>query len=192
MTTHATATATVTATAPATFPRAARPAEPLPPPARWAVWVAHLMPLLVLPSGLWRLALALGLPAGYIEAGFESFRSPLAQAWLVALTVLCEVAALLTLGLVSRWGEVLPRRVPFMGGRTVRPGFAVGAALTGAAVLAVLWTPFVAWWSMPHTDMTAAGHFWVGFVYLPLVLWAPLLVAVTLDHRRRTRQSTHL
>ncbi|WP_433545064.1 hypothetical protein ACQPZG_07610 [Streptomyces sp. CA-294286] len=60
-------------------------------------------------------------------------------------------------------------------------------AFAGVAVLAVLWTPFAAWWALPHPEMTAAGRVWVGFVYLPLVLWAPLLCAVALDLRRRSR-----
>ncbi|GAB7182973.1 hypothetical protein ATKI12_2804 [Kitasatospora sp. Ki12] len=61
------------------------------------------------------------------------------------------------------------------------------AASLGAAGLALLWTPFAGWWAMPGTDMTPAGHFLVGFLYLPTVAWAPLLAAVTVSYHRRHR-----
>ncbi|MFJ7768614.1 hypothetical protein ACIQ1J_09440 [Streptomyces sp. NPDC097107] len=43
-----------------------------PAPARWAVLAAHAVALLTLPTGLWRLLLAAGQPAGYTEAGYEA------------------------------------------------------------------------------------------------------------------------
>lgn len=62
MTTQARAAAAATAAElPAGGPAVREAAEPVP---RWAVRVAHAIPLCVLPSGLWRVALVLGL-AGY-------------------------------------------------------------------------------------------------------------------------------
>ncbi|CAM5576179.1 hypothetical protein SBADM41S_04914 [Streptomyces badius] len=87
--------------APATSP------TPAPPP-RWAVRAAHLTALVVLPSGLWRIALVLGHPAGYTEAGFEPFATADAKVWMLALSVVSELVALLTIGLVCR-GLVLYR-----------------------------------------------------------------------------------
>ncbi len=44
---------------------------PSPPPApRWAIRAAQLTTLIVLPTGLWRLAMVCGFPSGYTEAGF--------------------------------------------------------------------------------------------------------------------------
>ncbi|WP_223167146.1 hypothetical protein [Nonomuraea sp. SYSU D8015] len=157
------------------------------PVPRWAVGVAHAVPLLVLPSSLWRIGLAVGLPLGYTEQGLRDLvgTTMWGPLYLAALSLLTEVAALLTLGLVRPWGEVVPRWIPLLGGRMIpRPAVTVPAWL-GVAVLALLWTPFLFWWTLPHVDMTAAGRLLVGFVYLPLVAWAPLLAAVTLSYQRR-------
>lgn len=156
-------------------------------PPRWARRAAHVTALLAVPSGVWRIGLALGYPLGHTEEGLRELVGPGlgGPLYLVVLGVLTEVAGLLTLGLVRRWGVVLPRWVPVIGGRVVPRRFALVSAWSGVAVLAVLWTPFVFWWALPADDMTPAGHFWVGFVYLPLVAWAPLLAAVTLSYQRR-------
>ncbi|MGW2307125.1 hypothetical protein [Actinomadura luteofluorescens] len=154
---------------------------------RWAHLAAHAITLLALPSGVWRLGLALGFPLGYTEEGYRTVCPPgfWGPAYLVLLAVLSEGAALLALGLVRPWGEVVPRWVPFAGGRTIPPLAALIPAWAGVAVLAVLWTPLAAWWSMPADDMTPAGHTAVGFLYLPLVAWAPLLAALAVAYRRR-------
>ncbi|MEW1613397.1 MULTISPECIES: hypothetical protein [unclassified Streptomyces] len=80
---------------------------------------------MVLPSGLWRIALVLGHPAGYMGAGFEPFTTAGAKVWMPALSQACELVALLTIGLVRPWGEVVPRWIPLLGGRQVRPMAAV-------------------------------------------------------------------
>lgn len=115
-------------------------------PPRWAVWAAHAAALTPLPSSLWRIGLAFGLPLGYTEAGFGVIRPPgvWGPAYLVTLSVLTEVAALLTLGLVHRWGEVLPGWVPFVGGARIPRFAAVVPAGLGVVVLAGLWTPLLA------------------------------------------------
>ncbi|WP_156326108.1 hypothetical protein [Nonomuraea sp. SBT364] len=156
---------------------------------RWAVWAAHAAALVALPSGLWRIGLVLGFPLGYTEQGLRELVGPgmAGPVHMVALSVLTEGAGLLTLGLVRSWGEVVPRWVPYAGGRVIPRRVVQAVAWTGVAVLTVLWTPFLFWWTVPHDDMTAAGHVAVGFLYLPLVAWAPLLAAVTLAYRRRTR-----
>lgn len=105
-------------------------------PPRWAVWAAHLTTWVVLPSGLWRIALVLGYPAGYSDVGFESFQTVGAKVWMLSLSVLCELAAFLTIGLVRPWGEVVPHWIPLIGGRTVRPMAAVVPAALGAAARA--------------------------------------------------------
>ncbi|WP_119726420.1 hypothetical protein [Thermomonospora amylolytica] len=161
------------------------------PAPRWARRAAHVAALVALPSGLWRIGLALGFPLGYTEEGLRALVGPSAwgPVYLVVLSVLTEAAAMLTLGLVQRWGEVAPRWLPFVGGRIIPPRLAIVPAWLGVAVLTVLWTPFLFWWATPHDDMTALGHALVGFLYLPLVAWAPLLAAVTLSYQRRRRLS---
>ncbi|MFF5207165.1 hypothetical protein [Streptosporangium sp. NPDC000396] len=167
-------------------------ATPLAPPApRWARWAAHLAALAPLPSGLWRLALALGFTAGYTEQGYADLGiTGWGVPYVIALSVLNEAAALLTLGLVQPWGEVAPRWIPFIGGKTVRPMAAVIPAAIGATILIFLWTPFLFWWTIPHDDMTPIGNTVAGFLYLPLVAWGPLLVAVVISYYRRRRGLT--
>ncbi|GAA3037370.1 hypothetical protein GCM10020000_14080 [Streptomyces olivoverticillatus] len=43
------------------------PNTPAAPAPRWAVRAAHAAALTTVPSGLWRIALALGLPVGYSD-----------------------------------------------------------------------------------------------------------------------------
>jgi len=163
-----------------------QPIVPLPP--RWAIRAAHMTALVTLPTGIWRLLLATGFPAGYTDAGHTAMGfTGWGAVYVVGLSVGSEALALLTLGLVRPWGEVLPRWIPLLGGRRVRPLAAVVPAGLGAVALTVLWTPLLAWWAVPHPDMTALGDTVVGFLYLPLVAWGPLLGAVTLSYHRRRR-----
>ncbi|MEV6785257.1 hypothetical protein AB0M96_22935, partial [Streptomyces sp. NPDC051098] len=72
-------------------------------PYRVAV-AAHAVPLITLPSGLWRLALAAGLPVA--EDSVPDWGQGV---YVVMLSVVSEALALLTLGLVRSWGEVVPK-----------------------------------------------------------------------------------
>ncbi|MYW82763.1 hypothetical protein F610DRAFT_05765 [Streptomyces sp. LaPpAH-199] len=157
------------------------------PPPRWAVRSARLIPLIVLPTGLWRLAMVCGFPSGYTEAGFVPFETPGAKVWMLALSIVCELLALLSLGLVRPWGETLPGWLPVVGGRRVRPLAAVVPAAVGALALTAIWAAMPWWWAYPHPDMTPAGSLVVGVLYQPLVLWGPLLGAITLSYHLRTR-----
>ncbi|MFJ9399081.1 hypothetical protein ACIRQT_29870 [Streptomyces californicus] len=157
------------------------------PPPQWAVRSARLIPLIVLPTGLWRLAMVCGFPSGYTEAGFVPFETPGAKMWMLALSVVCELLALLSLGLVRPWGETLPGWLPVVGGRRVRPLAAVVPAAVGAFALTAIWAAMPWWWAHPHPDMTPVGSLVVGVLYQPLVLWGPLLGAITLSYHRRTR-----
>ncbi|WP_228994994.1 hypothetical protein [Streptomyces sp. DH8] len=169
--------------APAPAPTPSTPPSPPPP---WAVRAARLIPLLLLPTGLWRLAMVCGLPSGYTATGFVPFETPGAKVWMLTLSVVCELLALLSLGLVRPWGETCPRWLPIMGGRPVRPLAAVVPAAAGALALTAIWAAMPWWWTYPHPDMTPAGSLLVGIIYQPLVLWGPLLGAVTLSYYRRT------
>lgn len=146
--------------------------------------MAALTPL---PSAIWRLTLVFGASGGYTDAGLVELGvgDAAGRAYLVALSVLTEVAALLTLGLVSRWGEVVPRWVPRWGGRTLNRRAVTAVAGTGAALLILMWTPNLFWWTLEHPDLTEQGRLIIGLLYLPLVAWGPLLAAVTVAYRRR-------
>ncbi|MEA5359155.1 hypothetical protein VA596_06365 [Amycolatopsis sp., V23-08] len=153
-------------------------------PPRWAVIAAHLVPLVTLPSGLWRIALVAGVPLGLrvadAEVGGEGW-------YIVGLSVISEALALLTLGLVRPWGERVLSWVPLLGGRRVAPWAAIGPASLGAVALAVIWG--YAFRDFPDFGQVAfshpAGHVLLIVCYLPVLLWAPLLGAVTWSYWRR-------
>ncbi|WP_404952684.1 hypothetical protein [Streptomyces sp. 147326] len=64
---------------------------------------------------------------------------------------------------------------------------AVIPAAVGAAALTVLWSLMPWWWASPHDDTTHTRGLVVGILYQPLVLWGPLLAAVTVSYHRRRR-----
>jgi hypothetical protein len=158
------------------------------PVPRWSRFAAHAVTFLVLPSSLWRIGVALGANLGYTDAGRAALVGDTAwgPAYMIALSVLGEVAALLTLALVQSRAAEVPWWSPVFGGRPLPRPFVLAAAWTGVALTAAIWTPFLMWWTMPHDDMTTTGALLVGFLYLPLVAWAPLLAAVTASYQRRT------
>jgi hypothetical protein len=127
---------------------------------RWAVIAAHAAAITPLPSAVWRLLLVFGFSAGYTDRGLVDLDiGNGGWFYLLLLSVLTELAALLTLGLVQPWGQVVPRGVPVLGGRAIAAKPVVIAAGVGAVALIVLWTPLVA--------------------------WGPLLAAVTVSFARR-------
>lgn len=164
------------------------------PAPRWAVWAAYAVPLCLLPSVIWRLATATTLPGG----------------WYLALLSGLELGAgLLTLGLVHRWGEVLPGWVPWLGSREipVRPVI-VAASLGATAVLTLtafgvlnrifaLTTPTtieeaerLSSFDVPTDADVSGAADWVAWLYLPTIAWGPLLAAVAWAYYRRRTAGT--
>jgi hypothetical protein len=147
-----------------------------------AVWVS-------LPSGLWRVAVACGVPLGLGESEYDAMLLP---GWgLIVLPLLSlaqEAAAALTLGLVRPWGERWPQWIPRLGGRRIPVLAAVVPAALGALVCTVYGFLFV--WTTFHAEMDVEpwGQWLMNACYLPVVAWGPLLGVVTVHYyRRRTR-----
>jgi hypothetical protein len=165
-------------------------ARSFPPPPRWAVWAAHAAPLATLPSGLWRIAMAVGIPVGYSERVLrEEYHIPgWGMAYVIGLAVLIECLALLTLGLVRPWGERPPRWVPFVGGREVAPRAVFLAAAFGTVGLTLISAVVIA---QVLVGVDGGGHLTGGaytvmvLCYLPAFLWGPLLGVVTYSYHRR-------
>jgi hypothetical protein len=149
------------------------------PPANWAVVAAYAVPLCVLPSAIWRLSVAPDEESSW---------------YLVLLSVLSLGLALLTLGLVQRWGERIPSWVPRLGGRPIPPRPVVVTAVTGGAVLVAICVYFFlnqrfgfverGWGGSEELVREKPGWDIMRY-YLPLVAWGPLVLAVAADYHRR-------
>lgn len=172
----------------ATIDAAAPPAR-VPAPC-WAVWIAHAIPLCVLPSGLWRIAMALGVPVGYTAAELRDlFDVPgWGAVYVIGLSVALEGLALLSLGLVRPWGETVPHRVPLVGGRQIPTAAVVAIAGTGALVLTLLAAGQLVVW--PQTDHDRLPL--MGPTYAPLLAWGPLLGMLVIAYARRRRRARRL
>jgi hypothetical protein len=160
------------------------------PVPRWAVVAAHLVPLATLPSSLWRIPVAFGFTMGMVDEGDFADVGVGESLYVLSLSVILESLALLTLGLVRPWGERAPRWIPLIGGRDVPVKPVVWTAGLGALALAAIWAyAFRDFLSLPDVEFTHdAWHVLLVACYAPLLLWAPLLAAVTWDYwRRRVR-----
>ncbi|MFD7979056.1 hypothetical protein [Streptomyces sp. NPDC059071] len=158
----------------------------LPDVPRWAALAAHAVPLVVLPSGLWRLALVAGLPVTQ-DAGLLTM-GPGETLYVVSLSVVSELLAFLTLGLVRPWGEVFPRWLPLLGGRRVNPAAATGAALAGVAGLCAIaaWGVYASYAGLgPGIPASPVQEAVLLVCYAPLAAWPPLLAAVAVAYYRR-------
>src|SRR5215204_1703935 len=83
---------------------------------RWAVAVAVIVPVLyAVTRWAWALGIPLGISEKFLREGQE-----IGLWWAGAgLATIAVGGAILTLGLVHRWGEVFPRWIPFLSGRRV-------------------------------------------------------------------------
>jgi hypothetical protein len=173
---------------------------------RWARVAAYAVPFTVLPSSAWRIAACTfhaPIVRSDVVSDVASSGVPGVPLWLyvILLSIVSELLAFTAVGLVSTWGEVFPRWIPVLRGRRVPALGAVVPAALGAAVLTLLWTWVTVSMSLglridgrPQAA-TAPVSFgdWKGLVavaaYAPLLLWGPLLGAVTISYWRRRRRS---
>lgn len=167
---------------------------------RWARIAAYAIPLTVLPASLWRIsAFTFDAPIVRGDVGSPGQPDVPLGMYVVLLSVVSELLALATVGLVSAWGEVFPRWIPVMRGRRVPALFAAVPAALGAAALTLLWTWMAVSMSLglridgrPQAAASPVSFGdWKGLVavaaYAPLLLWGPLLGAVTISYWRRRR-----
>jgi hypothetical protein len=151
---------------------------------------AHAAALTPVPSGVWRIAVALGWDSGFTDEvlrpeNFPGEGSP----YLIGLSLFAEALGLLTLGLVRSWGEELPRWVPVLGGRRIPVSAAVIPASLGAALVTLITFTGAFGWNdadnMGATGSPDGSHYWLMTAcYMPLLAWGPLLAVVTLAYYR--------
>ena len=177
--------------------------QPVPGVPRWARRAAYAIPFTVLPSSLWRIGtVVLHLPLDDGEARNSGSLPPWIpiELYVILLSVLSELLAFTAVGLIARWGEVVPRWIPLLRGRTVPVRAAVLPAAAGSVILTVMWTGVAVTTAAGRTiqghaldkTMPLSTFDWRAVVlavtYAPLLLWGPLLAALTVHYRRRRRQ----
>jgi hypothetical protein len=159
------------------------------PVPRWAQRLAHAIPLLTLPSGLWRIGLALGFSMGMLDdSGRLVHATGGERVYVVCLSIFSELVALTAFGLVRPWGEVFPRWVPFVGRRRIPPYLVIGAATVGSLALIAIWTFGFRDVFTGHSPIPFSGPWWGALMigcYAPLQLWGPLLLVLTWAYWRR-------
>ncbi|WP_087946598.1 hypothetical protein [Neobacillus bataviensis] len=110
----------------------------------------------------------------------------------------CIVGGVLTLGLIQKWGEVFPRRFPFIGGKRVPimlaviPASIVAIAVTAAGFVFTFGI-FAAALHLEPMDNNILSQGWGTMG--PMIFWVPWGVALGLAviayyYRRRGRCST--
>ncbi|WP_410658898.1 hypothetical protein [Amycolatopsis sp. lyj-112] len=165
------------------------------PVPRWAMRLAYALPWLLLPSCLWRLPFAFHFEMGQLQ---DRGMPPLwlSIPYVLALSVFTEVTAILAIGLVRGWGEVAPRRIPFIGGKRVRPMAAVVPAVLGGLILTALFSSVPLGGDRRLTVFGVAesiGYSSDGWDALaticiaPTALWGPIIIALALAYHRRRR-----
>jgi hypothetical protein len=163
----------------------------------WAKMAAWAVPLTTIPSITWRLANVLGGLGSRDPCAVGAGAPRWEQLYLLVVLPVVQLGlALLTVGLIRPWGEVLPRWLPLLGGRRVPVAVAVGAATGGVVLVAVwLWIGLVMdLLGVPPTPLKPGppGCSVPGWEvlrwYAPMLLWPPLLLAVTWHYLRRRRR----
>ena len=111
--------------------------------ARWGRWATAIAVLIPLFYAATRWAWALGIPLGISEEFLREGQA-IGLWWAGAgLATVAVVGALLTLGLVQRWGEVFPGWLPIVGGKRVPPALAIVPATLVAILITTAGLMFV-------------------------------------------------
>ncbi len=98
----------------------------------WATGIAVAVPIVyALTRWAWALGVPLGITEEFLERGKES------GLWIAGagLATVAAAGGLVTTGLALRWGEIFPRWLPLIGGRSVPVLLAVVPAIVVAALV---------------------------------------------------------
>ena len=110
------------------------------------------------------------------------------HAYVLGLSLFSEAVALTAFGMVRRWGEVVPRWIPWLGGRRVAPYAAIIPATLGSLALIAIWSygfrdAFTG--NLSFTFSSDAAAVLMISCYAPLNLWGPALLVLTWAYYRR-------
>jgi len=173
---------------------------------RWARAAAYVVPLTVLPASLWRIAVCTfhaPIARGDLSSvdGSSGLPGVPLGVYVIVLSVVSELLAFAAVGLVATWGETFPGWIPVLRRRRVPALLAGIPAGLGAVTLTLLWTWVAVCLSLglqingqpQGPDAPLSFGDWQGLVavaaYAPLLLWGPLLGALTVSYWKRRRES---
>lgn len=140
---------------------------------RIATLIAVICPLVYATT---RYAWAFGLPLG-LSSKFLQQIQPIVTNGL-GLAVAATLGAILTIGLVRPWGEVFPRWMPILRGRSVPIGLAVNSAIIVSALIASAGASFLKQIISGHITSGPAGAIDEIGAWLPETLWLPWAAAL--------------
>ncbi len=157
---------------------------------RWAVYVAVVIPILyAMTRWAWALGIPLGISEEFLREGQE-----IGLWWAGAsLATIAVGGAILTLGLVQRWGEVFPRWIPFLAGRRVPiwlavvPASLVSVLVTAAGLMFVRLTLTGKLGAILGEGVLSAENWAALAPELLWPLWGVALGAATLAYYYRRR-----
>ena len=152
--------------------------------ARWGRWAAYLAAAIPVFYAVVRLAWAAGVPLG-ISPEFLADMQRTGLVWAGAgLGAFAIVGAILTLGLVQRWGEVFPRWMIGLSGRRVP----IRLATVPATIVAIfVMSASVAFFAQPDAFTGVSEHGLASIPMLAWPLWSLALAAATLGYHLRRR-----
>ncbi|MEH7225962.1 hypothetical protein V7112_19290 [Bacillus sp. JJ1566] len=152
---------------------------------KWASWITVIAALAPLPYAVTRFAWALGIPLGvgdqFLEESVKVNPAATLTEWVFG--GLCIGGGLLTIGLIQKWGEVLPSWVPFIGGKRVPvlmaviPASIMAIALTSAGFIFTIGFFALTLQFVPAEGIVLSE---LGGTIGPMLTWIPWGVALGL------------
>ncbi|QBD78137.1 hypothetical protein EPA93_19900 [Ktedonosporobacter rubrisoli] len=152
----------------------------------WGKWFTIAAILFALPYALSRWAWALHIPLGIKASDLGVI--PGLELVEFALGAVCVGGALLTLGLIQRWGEIFPRWFPFVSGKRVPPALAiVPASLVSIALISGALSFNLIMIRLILAKGWTAYNWGVGWPAPFFLLWGLALGGATLAYAYRRR-----
>jgi len=150
----------------------------------WGWWVTVIAALCPLPYALLRMTWLTPWPTIVDAATLDA--QPALRIFGLSLGFAAIGGAVLTIGLLMRWGSVYPRWIPVVGGRTVSPTWPTVFALVVGSAVTVAGRSML---QMAVVDDEMEIGTAETFLVLPLPVWGPLLIAAAIAYyRRRTAE----
>jgi hypothetical protein len=151
----------------------------VPPRRDWGWWVTVVAALCPLPYASLRMTWLTPWPTIIDPETLSA--EPAMRIFGLSLGFAAIGGALLTIGLLMRWGSVYPRWIPAVGGRSVSPVWPTTIAVVVGAAVTVAGRSML---QMTFTEDDVMTK-WETMLMLPFPVWGPLLIAAAIAYYRR-------